>query len=156
MANNKVLPNIYGLPQKVIEKILAGKVRKLPYTMVFSINLADGEQNTFDQRTNSAGVFQIEFVNVGANDIFKYNIKDTYTNQNWFTDYVYSFLFGGDGRSMGLLPCPILLPPSTNIIISAIYNSADPNAGGSDSVTGQIILGGYVLEGLTAEDLRLT
>ena len=154
MANINIQSNL-GLPPKVVEKLLAGEARKIPHLIVFDIEVDSGSTFQTDTRTPASGCFQIEFVNVGGSDIFKFNIKDTYFNQNWFDAPVYSYLFGGDGKSMGLLPCPVVLPPSTSLIISARYDSTDPNSGGSDKVVGQIILGGYILEGITAEDLML-
>ena len=155
MANTIQIQNPIGLPPKVIEKLITGRARKIPHLIVFDFDITDGESYQDDTRTPSSGVFQVEAINIGANDIIKYNIKDTYYNQSWFDAPVYSFLFGGDGRSMGLLPCPILLPPSTSIIVDARYDANDPNAGGSDRAIGQIILVGYILEGITDEDLHL-
>jgi len=144
-----------GLPPRVIEKLTKGQARKIPRIITFPFEVNDGETIQLDTRTPSSGCFQVEAINTGGNDVFLYNIKDTYFNQAWFDSEVYNFLMGGDGRSMGLLPCPVILPPSTQIIVNIRYDATDPNTGGSDKVVGQILLIGYILDGITAEDLNL-
>jgi len=139
---------IVGLPPKLVQDIIQGNIRPRYFAMAFSIEVNDGESISVDDRTPSDGVFQVEYINIIASDVFKLQINDTFTNSNWFAEPVYYNAIGGDGKGYGYLPAPILLNPSTQIIVTASYDSTDPNTAGSDKVIGQVVIGGYVLVGL--------
>jgi len=139
---------IVGLPPALVNDIIKGNIRPRYFNMAFSFEVNDNESVTVDDRTPSDGVFQVEFINIIANDVFKLQVNDTFNNSNWFSEPIYSTAIGGDGKGYGYLPAPILLNPSTQIIISASYNASDPNTAGSQKVVGQVIIGGYVLSGL--------
>ena len=142
------------LPPDVIQKIYAGKIKKVPYVLVFEFeNLASGTNAVIQERTPSDGVFQIEYINIQSNDLGKFSIYDTFHNRNWFTQPTYFSLIGGKGTSYGFLPCPILIPASTDIKVEVSYDSNDPNTGNATAISGQIILGGYILQGLRYEDI---
>jgi hypothetical protein len=140
---------ITGLPPQLVQDIIKGNIKPRYFAMVFSIEVNDGGSVSVDDRTPSDGVFQVEYINIIASDVFKLQINDTFNNSNWFSEPIYSTAIGGDGKGFGYLPAPILLNPATQIIVSAIYDSTDPNTGGNTKVKGQVVIGGYVLTGLT-------
>jgi len=137
-----------GFGPRFVERLQKGDIRKVFHIITFNLKVDSGEVVSVDDRTPSDGVFQVEYVNVLTNEPVKVQIKDTFTNRNWFSDYTYAQAFAGDGKSAGFLPSPILLNPSTQILVSATYDSNDPLSGGSDSAVGQIIIAGYILVGL--------
>jgi hypothetical protein len=139
---------IVGLPPKLVQDIIQGNIKPRYFAMAFSIEVNDGESVAVDDRTPSDGVFQVEYINIISSDVFKLQISDTFTNTNWFSEPIYSTAIGGDGKGYGYLPAPILLNPSTQLVITASYDGTDPNSAGSDKVVAQVVIGGYVLTGL--------
>ena len=133
---------------RFIERLQKGDIKKVFHIITFNLDINSGEVVTVDDRTPSDGVFQVEYINTIINEPVKVQIKDTFTNRNWFTDLTYVQAFAGDGKSAGYLPAPILLNPSTQIVISATYDSNDPLSSGSDAATGQLVIAGYILVGL--------
>ncbi len=137
-----------GFGTQFIERLKRGDIRKIFYIITFDLEVASGEVVNVDDRTPSDGVFQIEFMNIISNEPIKIQVRDTFTNRNWFSDHVYSHIVAGDGKSYGYLPSPILVNPSTQLVVTATYNKDDPLATGSDKASGQLVIGGYILVGL--------